>query len=110
MGWPDWGYLRQRNINKPRYFTCACGDPEHTLIFSYYEDPEYPEVYASVFLDDGGGVFKRLWTALKYLCGYRSPYGEWHCFTMRDDDVDNLIKLLQKYRIDMEEAKNGDGA
>ena len=94
------------DIEKSQYFDCRCSCDDHVLRFSYVSmpDPE-PEVYTSVYLYSGG-FFQRLWNAMKYLFGYKSPYGDFDCVILKDDDIVRLIKLLESYREDMARRKS----
>jgi len=96
-------------IEDTQYFDCACRSDEHAIAFRYISSPDSdPEVYASVFLENGGGRFPvlgRLWRAIKYVLGYKCRYGHFDCFILRQGDLDRLIELLQKYKADMGKCK-----
>jgi hypothetical protein len=76
----------------PQYFDCACYSSEHTLRFMYGED----EIYTEVFLNNYKNIFQRLWTAMKYVCGYKCKYGHFDCFILQQKDAQRLINLLSK--------------
>jgi len=96
----------RENIEEPKYFTCECYSDEHTLRFSYIRDPDYLEVYTSVYVGrTDGGFFKRFWSFIKYVFGHRCKYGDFDCFCLHPKDVNKLIRLLRAYRDDMESAK-----
>lgn len=59
---------------KHEYVECDCSCACHTLRFTWDPDPEYPEVYVSMFLGHFG-FFRRLWLAIKYLFGFKCSYG-----------------------------------
>lgn len=79
------------------FFECVCETDEHTMRFKL--DTHYPvELYLSVFLDQYHGFFGRLWIAVKYLFGYKCKYGHWDCATIKLQDADRLIRLLERYK------------
>jgi len=92
--------------DKKQFFECACHSDEHTVSFLYLktDDPVDREVYLSVFLETDG-FFRRLWTALKYVFGYKCRYGHFGCWILRKEDLERLIKLLEVYREDMERQR-----
>lgn len=77
------------------YFECACHSDEHTLKFVY--DPDENELYTSVFLNEDR-FFHRVWNGLKYIFGYKCKYGHWNCWLLRPEDVDRLLKLINKVK------------
>jgi len=91
---------------EPKYFTtehfeCQCSSDEHTLKFTLDEttgDFDDLEIWTSVFLNQYRPWWKRLWVAVRYIFGYKSRYGDWDCFIMRGEDIDRMMKMLQKYK------------
>lgn len=90
------------DMEKPEYFECQCNSPEHLLRLWFDDDPGWPCVYASVFLDNGPW-YKRLWAATKYVFGYKCRYGHFDEFVLHPDDADRLISILDR----LKRAKNG---
>jgi hypothetical protein len=97
------------------FFECSCYSDEHTLRIMLDDDPDYPELYTSVFLNNYNtgflGFFKRVWIAIKYVFGYKSKYGHWDCFNLRRGDADRLIATVEKFKELCEKSKfrnNGD--
>jgi hypothetical protein len=76
------------------FFECACFSDEHTLKFSY--DPDENELYTSVYLNQYRSVWKRIWVAVRYVCGYRTKYGHWDCFILRPEDAIRLRSLVDR--------------
>jgi hypothetical protein len=76
------------------FFECQCYSDEHTLKFTY--DPQDDELYASVYLSQYRNFFQRIWTAVRYVFGYRSRYGHWDCFTLQREDAERLRGLLDQ--------------
>lgn len=81
-------------LDGTEYLECQCGSNEHTLRFVLSLDEEGPEIYTSVFLGSYPWGWKRLWTAIKYLFGYKCKYGHWGCFSMKPEDAFRLQGLL----------------
>jgi len=76
------------------FFECACFSDEHTLKFSY--DPDENELYTSVYLNQYRSIWKRIWVAIRYVCGYRTKYGHWDCFILRPEDAARLRSLVDR--------------
>ena len=82
-------------LDGSHYFECKCGSDEHTLRFTL--DKNDKEIYTSVFLNQYRNVFKRIFVAIKYIFGYKCKYGHWDCWLMRDEDAQNLLKMLNEF-------------
>jgi len=76
------------------YFTCMCGDAEHTLRFVYV--PEYGDLNTEVYLRQYRRWYKRLWLAIKYVFGYQSKYGAFDCTMLQREEYDKLRDLLNR--------------
>lgn len=82
-------------MDAPEYFDCRCHSPEHTLRMWLDDDPGDPCVYISVFLAEDPW-YRRVWTGIKYIFGYKCRYGHFDEFLLRDDDLDRFISLLER--------------
>ena len=82
--------MRERTV----HIDCVCGSAEHILRFMYDEDEK--EVYTDVQLRQYRNVFKRVWVALKYVCGYTSRYGVWDCTLLEKEGIEVLHAFLTK--------------
>jgi len=91
------------NELKAEHFDCSCASDEHTIVFRYFED-DYKEFYLSVYLNQYRRFYKRIWIAIKYIFGYKCKYGHWDCWTMKEDDCDRMISLLEKFKKSDKEA------
>lgn len=60
---------------KEAFVSCDCRSPEHLLRFTF--DTEEKQIYATIHLADWKTLRKRLWTAVKYVAGYKSKYGHY---------------------------------
>ena len=101
--------FRSEAILKVEHFECVCHSDEHRLTFQIDDDIEKgwkPEFYTSLFLADHNNLFKRTWTALKYIFGYKCRYGHWENFIMNEKDIDRMLTVLQNYKKVLEESKN----
>lgn len=56
-----------------KYVECECYCGFHTLRFSWEDDPEHPEVYVSVFLNNSLSFFKRVALAFRFVFGIKTP-------------------------------------
>lgn len=81
---------------KFEYFECTCLSPEHTLRFWY--DSEENELSTEIYLDQYHNIFKRILIAIKYIFGYKSKYGDWDCWILKNEDCERLRKLLDQVR------------
>jgi len=74
------------------YMECRCMSPEHLLKF--HLDLEDGDLCLDFHLADWTPWYKRIWTAVKYVFGYKSKYGDFDEFIFKDEDVDRLLELL----------------
>ena len=75
-------------------FVCECGDVSHSMVVSYVDDPEWPDVYLSVHLSYGN-LWERIVTALKYVFSRKkSIYGDFDEIILRPSDADRLQKVV----------------
>jgi hypothetical protein len=83
------------------HFECICDSNEHMITFKYMKnsyDTNEPELYCSIYLNQYRGLLKRIWTAIKYVFGYKCRYGHWDCWTMKPADCDRMISLLEQFK------------
>jgi len=81
-----------KTANETEFFECDCHSDEHTIKFVY--DEENNEFYLSVYLNQYRNLLQRIWVAIKYVFGYKSRYGDWDCWTLQEQDVVRLKKVL----------------
>jgi hypothetical protein len=85
------------------FFECSCHSDEHTLKFTLDMDEfgscENPELYTTVFLNDWIPWYSRIFVAIMYIFGYKSKYGHWDYFSLKEQDADRLINLLTRYKV-----------
>lgn len=93
--------VEEKDIEVANFFDCGCHTPEHAIVFKYIQGKDYQEVYLTVFLSTYENLFKRGWTALKYFFGYKPQWGHFDCWTLRDEDLDRMITVLQRYKEDI---------
>ena len=75
-------------------FVCECEDTRHSMIISYYDDPEWPDVYLSVHLNYGN-----LWERRRRAFGYvfsrnKSKFGDFDEIILKPSDADRLQKVV----------------
>ena len=51
-----------------------------------------------VKLNSERNFFKRLWVGIKYICGYKSRFGEFDEMVFEPDDLVKLEKLINESR------------
>jgi len=84
------------------HLDCDCGSPEHILRLMYDEDER--ELYTEVQLRQYRNIFKRVWVALKYVCGYTSRYGVWDCTCLSWEGIEKLNAFLNKAVAEMRKS------
>ena len=84
--------MEESNESVNELFICQCYNTEHQLIFSYFPDVE--EVYVSVHLTPEYNIWKRIWTAIKYIFGYKCCYGHFDEFIFKKSDAEKLQKVV----------------
>jgi len=77
-----------------KIFICECHSYCHQAIFWY--DEEDKSLYVTFHLITYRNVFKRLWVAIKYVCGYKSNFGAWDEFLFKPEDEKKLRDYLNK--------------
>lgn len=75
-------------------FICECGNVEHQIVFSWFEDDDYDvtSVYATVHLRKKP-FLRRLIYGLKYIFGYQCKYGAFDEFVFSPDDASKLKRI-----------------
>ena len=79
---------------KEELLICECSNAEHQLIFRYFEDEDWKEVYMTTHLSEYNNFWKRLKYAIKYVFGYKSKYGAFDEFILRKEDADKLQGIV----------------
>ena len=72
-------------------FVCTCGDVQHQLVISYFDDE--PELFVSIHLCKHG-FLSRLLIGLQYIFGRQSIYGAFEETVLEEKDVISLNELL----------------
>ena len=105
----------KQDIDEQFYFECDCHSDEHMLKFSLwqsrFEDDEMPNLYTSIFLNQYRSFFKRFWTGLKYIFGYKCKYGHWDCWDIKPEDAERFREMIERFieiRNDSKEWRNND--
>lgn len=82
------------NINQ-QYFECDCSDFDHIFRISYFKDDQ-DYLYLHIHLRRHG-FFRRMWTAIKYVFGHGSKYGDFDEILLSKDTSKELIAIIQKF-------------
>ena len=85
-------------LDQTLFLECMCYSDEHTLKWWLDADPDWPQVYVSVFLESYPNVFKRMWVAIRYVFGYKCRFGHWDSFMLRPEDIGRMQALLEAYQ------------
>jgi hypothetical protein len=76
------------------YLPCECASSEHAIVFVL--DKENKELWLEIHLNTYLPWWKRVWSAIKYIFGYKSEYGHFDCWMMRPDDANKIIELMKE--------------
>ena len=82
-----------------KYIDCICEDIGCTLRFKFFDDETDERVhflYIDVYLRNKKW-YKRIWRGIKYIFGWRSPYGEFTEILYDTDKVKELQAFLEEY-------------
>ena len=102
---PDNGYDDPRN----HHIVCECLSDEHTLRLIHFKAiPKHANtddsIYWSVYLNPLPWR-KRLWTAIRYVFGHRSRYGDWDSGpSMSQGEIQHLRDFLSDVTVNNSEA------
>lgn len=74
-------------------FICSCENTEHQIVFSWFEDDDVANVFATIHLRK-----KSFWTRLKYgikyIFGYQCRSGAFDEFIFNTEDAGRLEKIV----------------
>lgn len=80
-------------VEETKMFICECHSYSHQASFWWNEDDK--SLYVTIHLITHRNPFKRIWVALKYICGYSSNFGEWDEFLFKPEDEKELREWLE---------------
>ena len=89
-------------------FVCECKDPSHQFIVRGYDFKDEKEVYMSIYLSRDHSIFRRIWTAFKYLIGYRCTYEHFGETIIDLNDTDRLQAIVDYLKTLQGESKKTD--
>ena len=89
-------------------FVCECKDPSHQFIVRGYDFKDEKEVYMSIYLSRDHSIFRRIWTAFKYLIGYRCTYEHFGETIIDLNDTDRLQAIVDYLKELQEENVQAD--
>jgi hypothetical protein len=86
-------------VEPKKWFDCTCEGAEHCFRVAYFEGekPKDYDVYISVHLSPNAPWYKRIWVAIKYIFGKRSPYGDFDEIILDNKQVIELRDMLTDY-------------
>ncbi len=86
------------------HFDCRCGCTDHDVKFAWLErspdwsiDEDEPDLWLEVQMHQYRSVWRRLWLAAKYVCGYGCAYGHWDCWTLAPKDIGRLHAMIEAH-------------
>ena len=88
----------------PMVLRCACGSNEHVLFVDFDKDDK--EIYVGVYLKHFPSFFKRLWHAIKYVCGYSCKYGDFEEIILNSDHYEKLQAMADHVKEIKDADKN----
>lgn len=80
---------------------CECFSNEHQLMVVYIpgdDEFDFDSISFEIHLNPCYRFWKRLINGVKYIFGFRSSYGHWDNFLLKNEDCDMLINKLQKMK------------
>lgn len=79
------------------FFICQCNNVEHQMVFRYFKDDDFGDVYVTIHLVPDS-FWKRIKNAFKYIFGYKSKYGDFDEFILKPTDADRLQEIVNYLR------------
>lgn len=100
--------MKADHYDECELFVCDCSDVAHQLVFQLWDfgkdgeelwrpAKENANLTVCVYLNQYRGFWSRLWHGIKYICGYRSKYGEFDVIDIRYEDVPRMKAILDKF-------------
>lgn len=76
---------------------CHCLSTHHTVQWTFFDGlgKEPDELHFSVFLNERP-FWTRLWYGIKYIFGYKCPYGHFDSFILHPAEAKKLQEVLGK--------------
>lgn len=88
-------------------FICSCENTEHQIVFSYFEDDDIHNVYATIHLRKKS-LWARLKYGIKYIFGYQSRYGAFDEFIFNPNDARRLQKVVNFLKEENDDKRRRD--
>lgn len=82
------------STKEQEFLICKCSNTEHIVVFTWWADAVYEEVYMDIHLKPLG-FWERLKHAVKYVFGYRSRFGDFDSIIIREEDAPKLEKIVE---------------
>lgn len=89
-------------MDKHTYLECNCSCAQHTLRFSSSNAEDFEFLVVEMYLGQWRGFFKRLWYAVKYICGVKSFYGAFDEVLLDSKQVVKLRDLCNQHLSDLQ--------
>ena len=88
------------------YYECDCDGFDHILRASYYDKQASDDALELLYIEfhlKPRPFFKRFWPAIKYICGYKSKYGNFDEFLWTPETAKQFSNYLIRYCDNMAE-------
>jgi len=79
------------------HIDCSCFTPSHSISFTYDNDGEEKTLLVTLFLNQYT-FLKRLYNALRYVCGKKIEYGCFDSWLLDETDTEKVIQILRKMK------------
>lgn len=89
-------------------FICECKDPAHQFIVRGYDFKDDKGAYLTILLSREHNIFRRIWTAIKYLIGCRCTYEQFGDTIIDFNDTDRLKAIVDYLKSLQDEGKKTD--
>ena len=88
-----------QHFDRNELFVCDCSDVSHNIIFQIWEWPDEPaDLSVHVNLTLYPSFWKRIKLGIRYIFGYKSRFGQYDVFSIRENDIERLQKLLSDFK------------
>ena len=95
-----WASLMDNPDHQRIILICDCGTLEHQVIMEYWDDEPFA-VDISVSMIDNKSFWRRFWTGIKYILGYRGKNDWYYSSTVAGPtDVQRIQDFLKQFQDD----------
>jgi len=95
--------MKKNDFPTQEVFICECSSSEHQLVLQYIygnDECDSDMLQFQMHLKPTYGFWKRAWSAIRYIFGYRSRFGHWDDFLVDPKNCDKIIEYLTMLKED----------